>query len=63
MLVDKETKEKLQGILSGQICVFENTIINKKNGAIFREYKGYVVIDACEFNLIKTFPTFRTIEE
>ena len=52
MFIDIETKEKLQKILPDQICVFENKIINQKNEAIFREYKEYVVIDACEFNLI-----------
>lgn len=52
MFIDRETKEKLQKILPDQICVFENKIINQKNEAIFREYKEYVVIDACEFNLI-----------
>ncbi len=52
MLVDKIAKEKLQRILPGQICVFENKIINQETGGIFREYKEHVVIDACEFNLI-----------
>lgn len=47
MFVDRETKEKLQKILPDQICVFENKIFNPKNEAIFREYKEYVVIDAC----------------
>lgn len=52
MLVDKEAKEKLQKILPSQICAFENKIINSQSGAIFREYKEYVVVNACEFNLI-----------
>lgn len=52
MFVDKEAKEKLQNILPSQICAFETKITNQKTGAIFREYKEYVVIDACEFNLI-----------
>ena len=52
MLVDKETKDKLQNIVPSQVCSFENKITVPKNGTIFREYKEYVVIDACEFNLI-----------
>ena len=52
MLIDKETKEALQKISPNQICVFENKIINLKSGATFREYNEYVVIEACEFNLV-----------
>lgn len=52
ILVDKDAKEKLQKILPGQICTFENTITNQNTGGLFREYKEYVIIDACEFNLI-----------
>lgn len=52
MLVDKETKEKIQKILPGKICVFEHKIIEQKTGLKFREYKEYVIIDACEFNLV-----------
>lgn len=52
MLIDKETKEALQNISPNQICVFENKIINPKSGTTFREYNEYVVIEACEFNLV-----------
>ncbi|MBO5081860.1 MAG: hypothetical protein J6C06_04560 [Lachnospiraceae bacterium] len=52
MLVSDEVKEKLQKISPGQICYFENEIINAKSGAIFRKYNEYISIDACEFNLI-----------
>lgn len=52
MLIDKEAKEKLHEIIPGKICVFENKITNEKSGLLFREYKEYVVIDACEFNLV-----------
>lgn len=52
MLIDKEAKEKFQEIFPGKICVFETKITNEKSGLLFREYKEYVVIDACEFNLV-----------
>lgn len=52
MLVDKEAKEKLQEILLGKSYAFENKIINQKSGLVFREYKEYVIVDACEFNLV-----------
>lgn len=52
MLINKEAKEELQKISLGQICAFENVITNQETGIVFREYKEYVVIDACEFNLI-----------
>lgn len=52
MFLDKEAKENLQRITSGQICFFENRITNEKTGALFREYKEYIMVTACEFNLI-----------
>lgn len=52
MLINREAKEELQKISLGQICAFENVITNKETGTVFREYKEYVVIDACEFSLI-----------
>lgn len=52
VFINNDAKEKLQKLLCGQICTFENVIINKKTTAIFREYKEYIVIDAFDFNLI-----------
>ena len=52
ILVDNDTKEKLQEIVPGKICVFENKIINSENGEIFREYNAYIIIDAFDFNLV-----------
>lgn len=52
MLINREAKEELKKISPGQICTFENVITNQEPGVVFREYKEYVVIDACEFNLI-----------
>ncbi len=52
MFVDKGAKEKLQKVSPGQICVFENKIVNEKTGMLFREYKEYVIITAREFTLI-----------
>lgn len=52
MFVEKDAKERLQRVSPGQICLFENKIVNEKTGALFREYKEYVIITACEFTLI-----------
>ena len=52
MFLDKEAKENLQRITSGQICFFEHKITNEKTGALFREYKEHIMVTACEFNLI-----------
>ena len=52
MLVNKEAKERLQKILPGQICTYENKITIPQTGTMFREYTEYIVVDACEFNLV-----------
>ena len=52
MFLDKEAKENLQRISSGQICFFENRITNEETGALFREYKEFIMVTACEFNLV-----------
>lgn len=52
VFIDNDAKEKLQKLLCGHICTFENVITNEKTAAIFREYKEYIVIDAFDFNLI-----------
>lgn len=52
MFLSKEAKDKLKNITPGQTCLFENRITNEKTGLLFREYKEYVVVTACEFNLI-----------
>lgn len=52
MLVEKEAKEQLQKIVPKQVCAFENKIINKESGILLREYREYILIDACDFNLV-----------
>ena len=52
VFIDNDAKEKLQKLLCGHICTFENVITNEKTATIFREYKEYIVIDAFDFNLI-----------
>lgn len=52
MHICKEAKEELQKILPGQICTFENKMINSITNKVFREYTEYIIVDACEFNLI-----------
>lgn len=52
VFIDNDAKEKLQKLLCGHICTFENVVTNEKTAAIFREYKEYIVIDAFDFNLI-----------
>lgn len=52
LLVDNEAKEKLQQISPGQICTYENKITIPETDTIFRTYTEYIVVDACEFNLV-----------
>lgn len=52
VFIDNDAKEKLQKLLRGHICTFENVITNEKSAAIFKKYKEYIVVDAFDFNLI-----------
>jgi len=52
LLVDNEAKEKLQQISPGQICTYENKITIPETDTVFRTYTEYIVVDACEFNLV-----------
>ena len=52
MLVGKDAYEKLRNITPGQLCFFENKMINAKSGAVFREYNEYIAVDSLDFNLV-----------
>lgn len=52
MFVEKDAYEKLRNISPGQICLFEHKLTDARSGAMFREYKEYIVVDSCDFNLI-----------
>ena len=52
IFVDNNTKEMLETKLCNRICVVENKVISQRNGLCFSDYKEYVIIDACEFNVI-----------
>lgn len=52
MLVGKDAYEKLRNITPGQLCIFENKMINEKSGAVFREYTEYIAVDSLDFNLV-----------